>query len=322
MKRNRLSAQALVLAALIAAAAAQAQTPQRPFAGQTIVLVEPSGQGTVTHYVAEVLKPGLEQALGATVAVETVASPDTTKAFDRVNAARADGRTLLVVTDASRLFHEYLAAPRNKIEFLTPIAKLTDGVSLALAVRADSPITDYAALAAALKSGRAPSLALNANTTPSGVFAAMVEDQANGRFGERTFEIDFQIDDGLRAGRAQVGILPTAALFRPSGKPNELRALVTSGARRHPRLPDAPTLAEITGKAKLSFTAAAGLFAPPNLPLELAEALTRAAIAAGQAPGAKDKAAKAGIPLNAQNALVLRESMARAKRVIADLLNP
>ena len=313
---------ALAVTLVFLAAPIQAQDPKRPFAGQAIVLIEPAGDGTVTHVVAGLLKPGLEQALGATVAIETVPSPEGAKAFERVYTARDDGRTLLVMTDASRLFHEYLAQPRSKIEFMTPIAKLTDGVSLTLAVRADGPIKDYVGLAAALKANRAPSLALNGNTTPSGIFAAMVEDQAGGRFGQRGFDIDFQIDDNLRAGRAQFGILPTAALFRPSGKPNELRALVTSGARRHPRLKDAPTLAEITGKPKLSFTAAAGLFAPPNLPIELAEALSRAAVAAAQSPAAKDGAEKASIPLNVQNAIVLRESMARAKRVIADLLNP
>ncbi|MGQ0674916.1 MAG: tripartite tricarboxylate transporter substrate-binding protein [Rhodospirillales bacterium] len=312
---------ALALALACQAAPAEAQEPKRPFAGQAIVLVEPSGAGTVTHYVAELLKPGLERALGAVVAVETVPSPDGAKAFERVYKARADGRALLVMTDASRLFHEYLAAPRDRIEFMTPIAKLTDGVSLTLAVRADSAVQDYAGLAAALKANRAPSLALNGNTTPSGVFAAMVEDHAGGRFGERRFDIDFRIDDALRAGQTEFGILPSAALFRPSGKPNELRALATSGARRHPKLPDAPTLSEITGNKKLSFTAAAGLYAPPNLSIELAEALTRAVLAA-QTAGAKEAAEKASIPLNVQNSIVLRESMARAKRVIADLLNP
>ena len=309
----------LALSAL--AALAQPAHAQSPLAGQAIAIVEPSGQGSVTHIVAELLKPGLEQALGARVSVETVPSPETVQAFDRVFAARPDGRTLLVVTDAARLFYEVLAAARVKLDLMTPVAKLTDGVSLTLAATANSPVKDYAALTAALKANRGPKLALNGNASPSGVLAAMIEDNAGGRFADRTFDIDFKIDDALRAGSAEIGILPTPALFRPSGKPNELRALLTSGARRHPRLADVPTLAEVTGKAKLSFTAAVGLFGPPGIPAELTDALTRAVVAAAQAPAAKQGAEKASIQLSVQNAVVLRESMARAKRVINDLLN-
>lgn len=307
-------------AALALVAPAEAQDPKRPFVGQAITLIEPSGGGTVTYIVAELLKPGLEQALGATVTVETVPSPETVQAFDRVLAARADGRTLLIMSDASRQFYEYLSRPRMLLDMLTPIAKLTDGVSLTLAATAKSPLMNYDALKAALKANRAPVLALNGNASPSGVFAAIIEDHGGGRFGERQFDIEFRIDDALRAGKAELGILPTPALFRPSGKDNELRALLTSGARRHPRLPDVPTLAEVTGKKKQSFTAAVGIYAPPNTPVELTDPLARALVAAAQAPSAKEGAEKAGIPLNVQNSIVLRESTARAKRVITELL--
>ena len=312
----------IAIAIAMVAWQAQAQTLQRPFAGQDITLVEPAGDGTVTQIIAALLKPGLELALGARVTIETVPSPEGTEAFEKVAAARADGRMLLVMTDAARVFYEYLAASRTKLESMTPVAKLTDGISLTLAVHADSPIKDYATLAAMLKANRATSLALNGNASPSGVLAAIIEDNAGGRFRDRLFDTDFRIDDALRARSAEVGVLPTPALFRPSGKPNELRALLTSGARRHARLPDAPTLVEVTGKTKLAFTVAVGLFAPPKLPPELVEALASAARSAAQVPAVREGAQKASIPLNVQNAVVLRDSMARAKRVIADLLNP
>jgi tripartite-type tricarboxylate transporter receptor subunit TctC len=323
MKSFRLAVLVLAfMAAAFAPALGQSPMPRlMPFAGQSIVLIEPAGEGTVTHIVAALLRPGLEQALDAKVTVETVPSPETVQAFDRLFEAKPDGRTLLVMSDAARQFYEYLSRPRRIMDMLTPVAKLTDGVSLTLAATAQSPLKTYALLKEALKSSRAPVLAINGNASPSGVFAAMVEDDGGGRFTERLFDIDFRIDDSLRAGKAELGILPTPALFRPSGKDNELQALLTSGARRHPRLPDVPTLAEVTGKKKLAFTAAIGLYAPPNTPVELSEPITRAAVAAAALPAAKEAAEKASIPLHVQNSIVLRESTARAKRVINDLLN-
>ncbi len=317
MKPTRYIALALVL---LAAPATAQTSPRLPFAGQAVTLIEPSGAGTVTRIVAELLKPGLEQALGATVTVETVPSPETVQAFERIVAAKPDGRTLLIMSDASRQFYEYLAKPRMLMDMLTPVAKLTDGISLTLAATAKSPLQNYDMLKAALKANRGPVLALNGNSSPSGIFAAIIEDNGGGRFSDRLFDIDFQIDDSLRAGKAELGILPTPAMFRPSGKDNELRALLTSGARRHPKLPDVPTLAEVTGKKKQSFTAALGIYAPPNTPVELTDPLARALVAASQTPSAKEGAEKASIPLNVQNSIVLRESTARAKRVITDLL--
>ncbi len=64
----------IVLAVALLVAPAHAQNPKQPLAGQTIAIVEPSGQGSVTHIVAELLKPRLEKALGAQIAIQTVPS--------------------------------------------------------------------------------------------------------------------------------------------------------------------------------------------------------------------------------------------------------
>ena len=53
----------------------------------------------------------------------------------------------------------------------------------------------------------------------------------------------------------------------------------------------------------------------------LCAALAKAVVAAAQTPAAKDGAEKSSIPLDVQNAIVPRESMARAGRVINDLPN-
>lgn len=315
-------AAALALAWLaLPAQAQQAQTP-RPLAGQAITVMEPFGPGSVTETVMRLLKPGMEQALGATIQIRTERSPDGSKAFDRVAAAAPDGRTLLAITDAARLFYEFLTASKVKLETFTPIAKLTDGVSLALVAPATAPVKDYESLKTMIAAKKRPSLALYGAGSPAGVFAAMVEDHASERFGERFIETDDQILARLVAGNAAFGILPTPAVLGKAGQANKLRALVTSGARRHPRLPDVPTLGEVTGKPKLTFTAAVVLYAPPGTPKPAADALSRAAIDAGASDQAKAAAQAAVLPLAVRDAEVMRATLARTQRVIRDLLTP
>ena len=294
----------------------------RPLAGQTVTVIEPFGRGSVTETVMRLLKPGMERALGARVVVETVRSPDGGLAFERVAHARADGHTLLAITDATRLFLEHLSASPQKLESMTAVAKLTDGVSLALATAADSPVADYAALARSMKAKNRPSLTLYGADSPAGVFAAIIEDDVGTRFGQRTYQVDSEIIDDLRTHRVAFGVLPTTALVGPAGKANRLRGLLTSGAQRHPQLADVPTLGEATGKKKLTFTVAVGLFGPPGMTDTLTAALFAAAQAAVQDEKAQAEARQAALPLAVNDGAVLREAMERTHRVIRDLLAP
>jgi len=298
------------------------QTAPRPLAGQTVTIVEPFGPGSVTETVLRLLKPGMEQSLGATIQIRTERSPDGSKAFERVAAAKPDGRTLLAITDAARLFYEFLTAAKVKLETFTPVAKLTDGVSLALVAPAASPVRDYGQLRSMLQAMKRPTLALYGAGSPAGVFAAVVEDHASERFGERFIETDAEILARLAAGKADFGILPTPALLGKAGQANKLRAMLTSGARRHKNLPDVPTLSEVTGKNALSFTLAVVLFAPPGTPKPVADALTQAAAGAAAADQTKAAAQAAVLPLAFRDAEVLRATMARTQRVIRDLLTP
>jgi tripartite-type tricarboxylate transporter receptor subunit TctC len=313
---------ALVAVWLVFPVQAQAPRPPASLAGQTITIVEPFGQGSVTDTVMRILKPGMEQSLGAKVQVVTERGPDGSRAFDRVAAAKPDGLTLLAITDAARLFYEFLSAAKVKLETFTPIAKLTDGVSLSLVAPATSPVRDYKSLKAMLEAKKRPTLALYGTGSPAGVFAAMVEDHASERFGERFVETDAEILARLADGKAAFGILPTSALLGSAGQANKLRAMLTSGARRNPSLPNVPTLAEATGKAKLSFTMAVVLFAPPGTPSPVAETLTKAVASAANSAEAKTAAQAAALPLAYRDAATLRSAMDRNQRVIRDLLTP
>jgi tripartite-type tricarboxylate transporter receptor subunit TctC len=312
--RASIPAACLLLGLLPAAA-----TAQGPLAGQTVTVIEPFGPGSVTETVMRLLKPGMERALGARIVIETQRSPEGTTAFETVSRAAPDGRTLLAITDATRLFHEHLSGTTAKLETLRRVAKLTDGVSLALVTAADSPVKDYQSLFKQMRGGARPSLALYGAASPAGVFAAILEDDINARFGQRAYQVDREIVESLQSRRVELGVLPTPALLNKS---NNLRGLLTSGAKRHPALPDVPTFVEESLKRKLSFTVAVGLFGPPGMPTDLAYEVRKAAASAAKSKEVKAAAEAAGLPIAVNNATVLRETMQRTHRVIRDLLAP
>jgi tripartite-type tricarboxylate transporter receptor subunit TctC len=311
---------AMVWALLVAPPAPANAAPPGPLAGQTVTIVEPFGAGSITETVLRLLKPGMERALGARLSIETQRSPEGTTAFETVLRAAPDGRTLLAITDATRLFHERLSGSTAKLETMRPVAKLTDGVSLALATAVDSPIQDYQWLFKRMREGGArPSLALYGAASPAGVFAAILEDDIGARFGQRAYQVDPEIVESLRSRRVELGVLPTPALLN---KANNLRGLLTSGAKRHPALPEVPTFVEESLKRKLAFTVAVGLFGPPGMSTDLAFAIRKAAAEAAKSQEVKAAAQAAGLPIAVRNATVLRETMARTQRVIRDLLAP
>jgi tripartite-type tricarboxylate transporter receptor subunit TctC len=317
---SRRCASILTAMAWLALALPVPATAQSPLAGQTITVIEPFGAGSITETVMRLLKPGMEQALGARIVIETQRSPEGTTAFEAVARAPADGRTLLAITDATRLFHEHISGSKARLESMRPIAKLTDGVSLALVTSAASPIKDYASLVKQMREGKIhPTLTLYGAASPAGVFAAILEDEIGARFGQLSYQVDQEIVELLQGGRVEIGVLPTPALLNQS---NKLRGLLTSGARRHPALPDVPTLIDESLKRKLAFTVAVGLFGPPGLSPELAYAIRKAAQTAAKAKEVKASAEAAGLPIAVNNAAVLREAMVRTHRVIRDLLAP
>ena len=297
-----------------------AMAQARPLAGQTITIVEPFGRDSITDKTIRLLSPGMEKALGAKIAIAYQRSPVGTEAYHRVAGSKPDGTTLLVISDATRLFHEHLTGAKDKLETLTPVAKLTDGVSLALVARANGPYPDYKSLYLKMRDNKLrPTLSLTDAASPAGVFAAILEDDTSGRFGRRQFQVDRETIDDLEAGTVDLAILPTPILLDRNRK---LRGLLTSGARQHPTLPNVPAFVDISLKRKLSFTIAVGLFGPADLPPAVVAALHAAAQEAAAAPTVKSGAAAAGLPVTVNDASVLRAAMARTHRVIRDLLAP
>jgi len=125
------------------------------------------------------------------------------------------------------------------------------------------------------------------------------------------------------ARTAEPGVIATSSALSQHLLGHEAPlVLLTSGARRHPLLPETPTLAEITGQPRQAFTMSVGLFGPPGLSAETVAALGAAFAAAGKDEQARAQAWRMALPLAVEDAQVLKEAMARTRRVARELVRP
>jgi tripartite-type tricarboxylate transporter receptor subunit TctC len=96
---------------------------------------------------------------------------------------------------------------------------------------------------------------------------------------------------------------------------NSLVPIITSGAARSPDFPDTPTIGEVTGDRTLDFTTSVSAFASRAMDDALAERLTRAFLAAGQASEAIMAATQMNFPLQVDGPEVVEETLARNRHV-------
>lgn len=302
-----------LLALLSSGLPAGAQLPP-----DTLSIVEPFGPGSPSDVAIRALRPAIERELKLRLLVEHIGTANGDAALARVMAAPANGRMLLAITDASRIFHEHHANPARRLDQLTPVAKLTEGISLALAMPPESTFDNWHRFVAAAKA-RPPTVAGFGPGSPSAVFLSILERHLGVKFATQRFDQDAEVMASM-VRHAEPGVIATSTALAQHvlGHPSPV-VLLTSGARRHPLLPETPTLAEITGEPRLSFTMSVGLFGPPGLSDGTAAQLAAAFAAAGRDEEVRAQAWRMALPLKVEDAEVLKQAMARTRRVARDL---
>jgi tripartite-type tricarboxylate transporter receptor subunit TctC len=152
------------------------------------------------------------------------------------------------------------------------------------------------------------------------MFLSILERHLGVAFPGKRYELDAEVLSSMDRLHVPGVIATSTALSQAArGRPTPI-VLLTSGARRHPSLPDTPTLVDITGNRRLAFTMSVGLFAPPSMPEEAVRSLTAAVMQAGKDEAARAEARRAHLPLAVQEAAVMRDTMARTQRVIRELM--
>lgn len=307
---TRREALAGIAGAALAASVARA-------AGMPMTLVEPYGEDSSTHKAASLLGPPLARIIGAPVSITQIAGEAGGRALAHVAAAAPDGGTQLV----TQLLSPYIDAPAGSpgtpsYRAMTPVARLTPGMSTALVAAHGSDIADWATFARRVETGR-----LRVAHNPILLFAlplAMLEAQFGRVFDDVLASTRAEMNATLDGGEADVGFLPTISLLTADGRP-PLRPIVTFGGTRNQWFPDVPNYREVGQGSRTAITGAIVMFAPPGMPSERRAGLVDALRAAGDDEQARQAAAALRYPLRVDGPGVLIEEMDRCARVIRDM---
>jgi tripartite-type tricarboxylate transporter receptor subunit TctC len=279
-------------------------------------ITEPFGNPSIIWKMVTTLKPGLQARLNCGVETQTITGDDGLAALKAMLAAPSSEVCLF---GGNIMVTQYIGATAGfdiPIDTLRPIAKLSNGFSVAVFAKRGGRFESWADVVKASKE-KPVALRTPQRNTASSIAWLMIERWAALPFDARK-ELPFlEIIPEIVDGRIDIGIMPTAIVAR---QPDLLSCLVTFGAGRSAVFPNTPTFAEITGNRKLSFTESVGILGAPGLAADTAATLTDAFIAAGKDPDIMDNADLTDFPLVVNDADILRQTMERNRGVLKRLL--
>jgi tripartite-type tricarboxylate transporter receptor subunit TctC len=263
----RLSAIALALA--LAAGAAWPQTSDATWPDRPIRLVVPFPAGSSTDIVARIVAQKLSPRLGQQIVIENRAGASGNIGADAIAKAAPDAYTIGITTASTQAVAPSLGVslPYDPIKDFAPVAML-GGQPYVLVIYPGIPAKNFAELVALAK---AKPGSLNYGSAGVASLAhlatALLASMAGIDLMHVPYKSSAQSVTDMITGRLDMQfatIGPTLQTIRAG----QLRALVTSGARRATVLPDVPTVAEagIAGyEASLWMSLVAPAATPPAI---------------------------------------------------------
>ena len=309
---------AIVLAAWVAAAAAQAF----PVAGKPVRVLVGFAPGGGTDIQARIVQPKLAEALGATVVIENKPGAGAALAAAEVARAAPDGHTLLYTfngTFAQLPFTQHV--PYDPFRDFTPISLGARGSQL-LVVHTSIPAKSVAELKAW---GRAHPRELNIASfgtgTSSHIFAELLMRQLGVDMVHVPYKGAGDAAKDLLAGRVQL-MFDAATTAIQNVNTGKLRALGVVAEERSKFLPDVPTLDE-QGLKGIDLVGWLAWYGPAGMPRATVQKINAALVKALANPEVKagiEKGAYESVSSTPEElAKITREAYERWGKVIKDI---
>jgi len=260
---------ALAMPALLAPLSARAQwAPARP-----LRFVVPFAAGGATDIVARVLSEPMTERLGQPVAIENRTGAGGNVGVENIVRSPPDGLSILMGTTGTLTINPHLYANMgfNPLTDLAPIglAFATDHVLIVNPAVAAQTAAEFLALVRA-QPGRL-SYGSGGNGTSTHTVAELFKLVAQVDIQHVPYRGSAPALNDTVAGNVQV-MLDQIASALPQIQAGRVRALAVTGARRHPALPNVPTVAEI-GLAAAEATSWGAVMAPAGTPAPVIERL-------------------------------------------------
>ena len=279
------AALALLAAACVTAASAQAEKPLR--------IVVPFAPGGSQDVIARYLGSKITTRLGVPVIVDNKAGAGGIVAAESV-ARSNDGATVLLATGGAITVAPHLQKlPYDPRRDLVPVALVAD-TPMTLAVRSDSA---YRTLADLLKDARARPGQLTYASTGNGSVSHLTGALLSQAAGVDLLHVPYRgaapaLTD-LLGGQVSM-IVTSAASIDPMVESGKARVLGTFSQARMQALGHPPTVGGATGLAGMDVPVWVGFMAPTHVPLDRLEKITAALLEACALPETREQFARIG----------------------------
>ena len=224
--------------------------------------------------MARFLAKSLEKELGAKIFVEAIPGGGTKLATVELMKAKPDGYTIINPSELSWVGGYYAKVFDDKVwEKLTPIATVaTDPIGIWL-VRPDGPFQTFADL---IKAAKAKPGNVTLGLSSRGVFDILVLSA------EKAAGVEFKPVPFTGSAPADVALLGGHVDFRFSTpadsltmiRAGKMKPLAIQDEKRHPLLPDVPTLKEL-GYDVMTLEATRTVWGPPKMPKNIINIYTK-----------------------------------------------
>ena len=285
-------------------------------AANSIRLILPWGKGSQVDQVSQLIQEPFTKAMEMPVVIDYVTGDGTKLGTRETIRSKPDSRTLLL--NNPDILARWEFEGDKLLADLRPVAKLTRGMSLAIAVREDSALKDWQGMSTASKSS-----GLTIVTTGS---ERLLLDMVKKRTG-----ISFTMQPSnswassaalLLSGKADLAHFGTDWALTYNEKASakdKLRFLATFGAQRAPELPNVPTFAEIVGDPKAAATHSFAIWSAATADKAFTDKATAALLSIAGNEAMHAEARKLRIPLQIDGPQVVLETLARDRRVLKDV---
>jgi len=263
---------ALAAAILAGIGAAQAQDyPTRP-----VKLVVPFGPGGPTDVAARLVSQIAQSELGATIVVENRPGAGGATGSKSVANAEPDGYTLLVGTSATlAVVPALMKNPGyDPLKSFAAVAKVADSTTVMI-VPANFPANSVKEFVAYAKANPGK---LSYASAGAGNQTQLAAELLKARAGIEAIHVPYKSGAEMVTAVLSEQVqftFPDISILIPLIRDHKVKALAVTSARRHPQLPDVPTLLE-SGIPDFAITFWSGVVAPAGTPVAIVTKLNAA----------------------------------------------
>jgi tripartite-type tricarboxylate transporter receptor subunit TctC len=265
---------------------------QQAYPNRQIELIVPFVAGGTTDTAARMIGQRFTEKWGQTVIISNRPGGGSSIGTNIVAKSPPDGYTLLITTLAFTVIHSMQKQPYDPIKDFEPITEISS-IPLMLVVHPSLPVKtlpEFIAYAKAQPDG------LDYATSGAGTSTHLAMEMLRGVTGAPLVHVPFkgnaEVMNSLLGGhvKAHFGLAASSLQHVRTGA---LRVLAVSTEKRHPALPDTPTVAEL-GYPGFEMTSWQGALAPAGTPKEIVAKLNAEMVALLHEPAVKERIAREG----------------------------